>query len=155
MLALHSQDDLLWMQKAYQLARRAASQGEVPVGAVLVDANNQCLSLGWNQVILKQDPTAHAEMLAIQQAAKKTQNYRLEQTTLYTTLEPCCMCAGTIVHARIARLVFATRDFKAGAAGSLYNLLNGQGLNHAVQIDEGPLQHECATILTDFFQARR
>lgn len=143
------------MAKAYDLANRAKEQNEVPVGAVLVDANNNLLGSGWNQVIQTNDPCAHAELLAIREAAKQLNNYRLLDTTLYVTLEPCVMCAGALVHARIKRLVFATRDFKAGAAGSVYNLLQGYPLNHAVLIDEGIMQEQCAHLLSDFFKLKR
>jgi len=147
--------DILWMQEAFNLALTARDQGEVPVGAILVDENNQVVGRGWNQVLQTNDPTAHAEILALREAGALLQNYRLQNTTLYVTLEPCSMCAGALVHARINRLVFATRDFKTGAAGSTFNLLQGGVLNHQVQIDEGFLQHECAALLTDFFKARR
>jgi tRNA(adenine34) deaminase len=147
--------DVFWMQEAFNLALTAYGQGEVPVGAILVDENNQVVGRGWNQVLQTNDPTAHAEILALREAGGLLQNYRLLNTTLYVTLEPCSMCAGALVHARINRLVFATRDFKAGAAGSAFNLLQGGVLNHQVQIDEGFLQHECAALLTDFFKARR
>ena len=147
--------DSFWMREAYKLALTARDQGEVPVGAVLIDENNQLLGRGSNQVLRTHDPTAHAEIIAIREAATHLQNYRLQHTTLYVTLEPCCMCAGALVHARIKRLVFATRDMKAGAAGSVYNLLQGYPLNHSLQIDEGFLQHECAMLLADFFKDRR
>ncbi|WP_028389526.1 tRNA adenosine(34) deaminase TadA [Legionella fairfieldensis] len=147
--------DSFWMRQAYELALKAQEQGEVPVGAVLVAADNQLLGRGWNQVMQIKDPSAHAELIAIREAALRLQNYRLPDTTLYVTLEPCAMCAGTLVHARIQRLVFATRDFKAGAAGSVYNLLQGYPLNHQVQIDEGIMQKDCAELLADFFKNRR
>jgi tRNA(adenine34) deaminase len=143
--------DRFWMTQAYQLALHARSVGEVPVGAVIVDGNNQLIGQGSNTVIGNCDPCAHAEIIAIRQAGLTRNNYRLINTTLYVTLEPCVMCAGALVHARIARLVFATRDFKAGAAGSVYNLLRGYPLNHQVEIDEGILQDESAKLLTDFF----
>lgn len=147
--------DLFWMRQAYQLALQAKAQGEVPVGAVLVNASNQLVGEGFNQVIQQKDPTAHAEILALRQAALMTSNYRLNHTTLYVTLEPCCMCAGALIQARIKRLVFATRDVRAGAAGSVYNLLKGAPLNHFVQIDEGVLQAESAALLADFFMLKR
>lgn len=147
--------DLFWMEKAYLLALKAQEENEVPVGALLVSTDNLLLGQGSNAVIQKQDPTAHAEILALQEAGKKLGNYRLEETTLYVTLEPCPMCAGALVQARIKRLVFATRDFKSGAAGSVYNLLKGFPLNHQVQIDEGPLQKPCSVLLIDFFQKQR
>lgn len=141
-----------WMKQAFELALKAKEQGEVPVGALLVSPDQQLLGSGWNQVIQTNDPCAHAELLAIRAAAVKLKNYRLLNTTLYVTLEPCSMCAGALIHARIERLVFATRDFKAGAAGSVYNLLRGYPLNHQVQIDEGIMQQESADLLADFFK---
>lgn len=147
--------DLVWMKQAFELALIARDKGEIPIGAVVVDENNQLIGKGYNQVILSNDPSAHAEIVALRQAAAHVENYRLDQSTLYVTLEPCCMCAGALVHARVKRIVFATRDFKAGAAGSLFNLLQGFPLNHQVQIDEGFMQQECATLLSDFFKQRR
>ena len=147
--------DLAWMKQAFDLALMAQAQGEVPVGAVLVSEDNQLIGRGWNQVLQTNDPSAHAEIMAIREAAHYLHNYRLQNTTLYVTLEPCCMCAGALVHARIKRLVFATRDLQAGAAGSSFNLLQGYPLNHQVQIDEGPLQKESAALLADFFKDRR
>lgn len=147
--------DRAWMQYAYDLALRARDSNEVPVGAVLVDESNQLLGEGWNQVIQSHDPTAHAEMIALRKASETLQNYRLQNTTLYVTLEPCSMCAGALVQARIKRLVFAARDFKAGAAGSVCNLLQGHPFNHQVQIDEGILLQESRVLLTDFFKTRR
>ncbi|MBN9230112.1 MAG: tRNA-specific adenosine deaminase [Legionella sp. 40-6] len=148
-------NDWYWMQQAYEQASLALMHGEVPIGAVLVDHQGQLLAAAGNAVETQADPAGHAEVLVIRQAAKKMNNHRLLNTTLYVTLEPCCMCAGLIIHARIKRLVFATRDFKAGAAGSVYNLLHGFPLNHQVQIDEGIMQQECAQLLTQFFQKRR
>lgn len=147
--------DLYWMSQAYKQALLAQSEGEVPVGAVLISEENQLLGMGRNAVQKTHDPSAHAELQAIRQASLALQNHRLLNATLYVTLEPCAMCAGAIVHARIKRLVYATRDFKAGAAGSVFNLLQGYPLNHKVQIDEGIMQHECALILSEFFKLRR
>lgn len=147
--------DTDWMRYALNLAKVAAQKGEVPVGAVLISESNEVLGVGWNQVLTNHDPTAHAEIQAIREASACKNNYRLQNTTLYVTLEPCCMCAGALMHARIKRLVFGTRDVRAGAAGSAYNLLQGTAFNHHVQIDEGFLQHECALVLTDFFKMRR
>lgn len=147
--------DSFWMNEAFKLAKIAEQQGEVPVGAVLVSEDKQLLGQGWNQVLKTHDPSAHAEILAIRAASTRLKNYRLLNTTLYVTLEPCCMCAGALVHARVKRLVFATRDFKAGAAGSVFNLLHGCPLNHQVQIDEGVLQSDSALLLADFFKDRR
>ena len=143
------------MAQAWQLALKASEHGEVPVGAVLVSGDNQILGASCNQVIAQHDPTAHAEILAIREAALKLGNYRLEDCTLFATLEPCAMCAGAMVHSRIKRVVFACRDFKAGAAGSVYNLLKGYPLNHQVIIDEGIMQQECSQLLHSFFSSRR
>lgn len=147
--------DLDWMKKAYDQALKAEKSLEVPVGAVLVSADNQLLSTGFNQMIQTHDPTAHSEILAIRAATVSLQNYRLENTTLYVTLEPCAMCAGAIIHARIKRVVFATRDFKTGAAGSVLNLFNPDLSNHLVQIDEGVFHEPCTSLLVDFFKQRR
>lgn len=151
----HRETDLYWMKKAYQLAQKASAQGEVPVGAVLVDSENQCIGEGWNQPISGHDPTAHAEIIAMREAASGLENYRLPETTLYVTLEPCPMCAGAIVHARIRRVVFATPDPRTGSAGSVYNLLNSPHLNHRVDVNKGVLQHECSTLLKTFFLEKR
>jgi len=147
--------DLYWMNKAYELAQKASGQGEVPVGAVLVNSDNQCLGEGWNQPISAHDPTAHAEIIALREAASSLQNYRLPETTLYVTLEPCPMCAGAIVHARIRRVVFATSDPRTGSAGSVYNLLNSPHLNHRVDVNNGVLQQECSSLLKTFFLEKR
>ncbi len=148
-------NDYFWMAKAYQLALKARARNEVPVGAVLVAADNTLLAQGGNRVLQSNDPCAHAELIAIRKAARRLTNYRLLNTTLYVTLEPCPMCAGALVQARVKRLVFATRDFKTGAAGSVYNLLRGHPLNHQVQIDEGIMQEECAVLLAEFFKELR
>ena len=148
-------DDRYWMQQAYEQALCAEQQAEVPVGAVLVGSDNRLLGAGGNQTIQRHDPCAHAEILAIRKACQSVGNYRLPDSTLYVTLEPCVMCAGAIIQARIARVVFATRDLKAGAAGSVYNFLQGYPLNHLVQLDEGIMQQECAALLSNFFKERR
>lgn len=140
--------DLFWMTQAYNLARKAKELGEVPVGAVVVH-QDKLIGSGYNQVIRTHDPTAHAEIVALREAAATIKNYRLSNTKLYVTLEPCAMCAGALLHARVERIIFATRDFRTGAAGSVCNLLS------SVQIDEGVLQSECAYLLRDFFQNRR
>jgi tRNA(adenine34) deaminase len=145
-------NDKYWMQQAYQQALLAQSESEVPVGAVLVSKDDELLGIGRNTLENSHDPSAHAEINAIRQASQAVKNHRLLDTTLYVTLEPCVMCAGLIVHARIKRLVFATRDFKTGAAGSVFNLLQGYPLNHKVIIDEGIMQQECSHLLADFFK---
>lgn len=146
--------DQNWMQYAITLAAKAEQQGEVPVGAVLVK-DNKIIGEGWNQMISSHDPSAHAEMLAIRQAALTLGNYRLTGCTLYVTLEPCCMCAGVIVHSRIQRLVFGAGDYKTGAAGSVMNLVQHPQLNHQTDITGGVLAEECAGQLSAFFQRRR
>ena len=143
-----------WMRYALQLAQQAALQGEVPVGAVLVQDDN-ILGEGWNQPISLNDPSAHAEMLAMRAAGQAAANYRLPNTTLYVTLEPCSMCAGAMIHARIARVVFGAYDPKTGAAGSLFSVLNDPRHNHQVQISGGVLAEECAELLRTFFRERR
>jgi tRNA(adenine34) deaminase len=148
-------NDKQWMHLAYEQALLAQNKNEVPVGAVLVDRNNQLLGSGHNCILKSNDPSAHAEVIAIRESALKTNNHRLLDTTLYVTLEPCAMCAGLLVHSRVKRLVFATRDFKAGAAGSVINLLNGSSLNHSIIIDEGIMQKECSLLLSDFFKQCR
>lgn len=144
-----------WMRLACEEALQAQAEGEVPVGALILDREGRLLSRGRNQVIRNSDPCAHAEIMAIRNAAQALGNYRLDGCTLYVTLEPCAMCAGALVHARIKRLVFACRDIRAGAAGSVFNLLSGSPLNHRVQIDEGFLQADCSKLLRDFFEKRR
>lgn len=146
-------DDAFWMSQAFEQALKAQELGEVPVGAVLIDSNHRLVATGSNQTIQNHDPSAHAEIVALRRAAWAVKNHRLTDCTLFVTLEPCCMCAGALIQARLKRLVFATRDFKAGAAGSVYNLLQGYPLNHQIQIDEGVLQQESAALLSDFFRA--
>ena len=143
-----------WMSRALDLARRAEAEGEVPVGAVVV-LNNECIGEGWNRPIGAHDPTAHAEIQALRAASQASGNYRLPGATLYVTLEPCLMCAGAMVHARIAQLVFGARDPKAGAAGSVFSILQSDRLNHRVQVVEGVAAGECSALLQLFFQARR
>ena len=146
--------DEYWMRYALQLAHRARDQGEVPVGAVLVQGE-QVIGEGWNRPIGQHDPTAHAEMMALRQGGKVLENYRLLDTTLYVTLEPCIMCAGAMVHGRISRLVFGAKDEKTGAAGSLVDILGHPGMNHQVKVEHGVLASECAAMLSDFFRMRR
>lgn len=143
-----------WMRHALTLAAKAAELGEVPVGAVLVK-DEQLLAEGWNQPIVHNDPTAHAEIMAIRAGAKKLANYRLPDTTLYITIEPCSMCAGAIIHARIARVVFGASEPRAGAAGSVINLLQHEQFNHFTEVTSGVLGDECGQVLKDFFAMRR
>lgn len=142
------------MQHAILLAGKAEQQGEVPVGAVVVK-DNRIIGEGWNQMISSHDPSAHAEMLAVRQAAQFVGNYRLIDCTLYVTLEPCSMCAGMLVHSRIKRLVFGALDQKTGAAGSVMNLLQHPLLNHQTDVTGGVLAQQCAEQLSAFFQRRR
>ncbi len=142
------------MRHALGLAMRAAQAGEVPVGAVLVK-DGQLVAEGWNLPISHNDPTAHAEIQAMRAAGKALKNYRLLGTTLYATLEPCPMCAGAIVHARVARVVYATPDPRTGAAGSVYNILQSNELNHRCEVTAGVLAEESARLLRDFFRSRR
>ncbi|HRY16278.1 MAG: tRNA adenosine(34) deaminase TadA [Candidatus Competibacteraceae bacterium] len=146
--------DRAWMNRALELARDAAAAGEVPVGAVLV-RDGECLGEGWNQSIGACDPTAHAEIMAMRSAAMRIGNYRLVNSTLYVTLEPCPMCAGAMIHARIARLVFGAADPRAGAAGTVCNLLQTDFLNHRVDSMGSVLGGECGTVLREFFRTRR
>lgn len=142
------------MRHAIALAAKAEQQGEVPVGAVVVK-NGELVAEGWNQMISLNDPSAHAEMQAIRAAAVKLGNYRLPDCSLYVTLEPCSMCAGAMVHSRIARLVFGTVDAKTGAAGSVLNLVQHRQFNHQLEVVSGVLAQECAAQLSGFFQRRR
>lgn len=144
-----------YMRTALVQARLAARLQEVPVGAVLVSAEGDILAEAHNRTICNHDPSAHAEMLAIRQAAAQRQNYRLLNTTLYVTVEPCLMCMGAIIHARIQRIFFGTRDPKWGAAGSLYNLGEDRRLNHHPEIVEGLLLDECRELIQGFFRERR
>jgi tRNA(adenine34) deaminase len=147
--------DLEHMQRALELARRAGAAGEVPVGAVLVGADGSVLAEAHNQPIAEHDPSAHAELMALRLAGAAMRNYRLPGTTLYSTLEPCVMCAGALVHARIARLVFAAADPRVGAAGSVFQLLQDARLNHRVEIHAGLCAEQSADLLRSFFAARR
>lgn len=147
-------NDEKWMQRALELARHAESLGEVPVGAVLV-LNNECLAEGWNQPISSHDPSAHAEIIAIRSAGERIKNYRLVDSTLYVTLEPCVMCAGAIVHARIGRVVIGAEDPKTGAAGSVFQILQSNSLNHQCEVSRDVMQTECTGLLQEFFRQRR
>ena len=142
------------MSRALELAQRAADAGEVPVGAVLV-RGDEVIGEGWNQPIGARDPTAHAEVLALRAAAARVDNYRLVDSTLYATLEPCPMCAGALVHARVARVVFGAVDPRAGAAGTVFDLLRSAALNHRAEVVGGVLAEECAALLRSFFRVRR
>lgn len=146
--------DERWMEYALTLAQTAGQRGEVPVGAVLV-RDSEALGEGFNSPISLADPTAHAEVVAIRQAARRKANYRLPGSTLYVTLEPCPMCAGAILHARIDRVVFGAFDEKSGAAGSVIDLLATRLFNHHCRVAGGVLREQCARLLSDFFASRR
>jgi tRNA(adenine34) deaminase len=152
--------DIAYMRLAIDQAHAAEAAGEVPVGAIIVGPTGEVLATGNNRVLRDSDPTAHAEIVALRAAGRALANYRLLTTeglgcTLYVTLEPCAMCAGAILHARIARLVYAAADPKAGACGSVLSVMNHPALNHRVEVTAGVLADECGTLLTSFFRARR
>lgn len=142
------------MSRALELAHHAESEGEVPVGAVVVK-DNRIIGEGWNSPIALHDPSAHAEIRALRAAAGSERNYRLPGSTLYVTLEPCPMCAGAIVHARVERVVFAATDPRSGAAGSRFQLLNGTALNHQCIVEPGVMADESSDLLKRFFRMRR
>jgi tRNA(adenine34) deaminase len=146
--------DERWMAEALLLAREAGEGGEVPVGAVVV-LNGEPIGSGANGPIAANDPTAHAEIVALRAAAQRIGNYRLEGAVLYCTLEPCVMCAGALVHARIARVVFGARDLRFGGVRSKFRLADSDILNHRVQVTEGVMGAECAALLQEFFEGRR
>ena len=149
-----SHADLEFMRAALELARKAASGDEVPVGAVVV-AGQRVVGCGQNRTIVDRDPTAHAEVVALRAAALELGNHRLNDATLYVTLEPCAMCVGAMLHARIARLVFGAYDEKAGAAGSVLDLCGGRQLNHRVEVNGGLLREEGGALLSAFFEDKR
>jgi tRNA(adenine34) deaminase len=148
------QQDAKFMQQALELAKYAEKNGEVPVGAVIT-LNDEIIATGWNQPISGNDPTAHAEIIAMRDAAKKLGNYRLLDTTLYVTLEPCAMCMGALIHARVKRLVFGAYDPRAGAVTSVLQIPDAKELNHHIVWQGGVLAEECGELLSKFFQARR
>lgn len=148
------ESDLSWMRHALELAKRAADEGEVPVGAVLV-RNSEVLGEGWNRPLSTADPTAHAEVQAVRKACININNYRILNSILYVTLEPCLMCAGALVHARVGRVVYGAADTKSGALGTVVNVSDMPGLNHRYDVTGGVLADQCAALLQDFFRARR
>jgi tRNA(adenine34) deaminase len=154
-----SQLDLGLMQLAIAEARAAEAAGEVPIGAIIVSPDGEIIGRGNNRVLRDHDPTAHAEIVALRAAGRALENYRILTPeggcTLYATLEPCAMCAGAILHARIARLVYAAPDPKAGACGSVLSVMNHPQLNHRVEVTSGILAEDCGTLLQNFFRARR
>lgn len=143
-----------WMWNALEQAKKAAAVDEVPVGAVLVK-DNQLIAEGWNHPIQLHDPSAHAEMIALRQAGIILNNYRLLDTTLYVTLEPCVMCVGAMIHARVGRVVFGAYDAKTGAAGSMFDLLQSAKHNHKIEVTGGVLEAQCREVLQEFFKHKR
>ena len=152
--SLVAEGDVKFMQRALELAHRAEQEGEVPVGALVV-LEGQVIGEGWNHPIGAADPSAHAEIIALRAAAARLDNYRLTGTTLYVTLEPCPMCAGAIVLARVARVVFGATDPLAGAGGTVFDLLRSPKLNHRTEVQGGVLAEECSRLLKGFFQSKR
>jgi len=147
--------DEAFMTRALELARRAEADGEVPVGAVVV-LDGRIVGEGWNRPIAEHDPTAHAEIQALRDAGRRCANYRLPGSTLYVTLEPCAMCAGAVVHARVDRVVYGAADPKSGAAGSVFDLLPSENrFNHHTRVEGGVLAEDCAELLRNFFRQRR
>ena len=153
-MGINPEQDEAWMRYAFRLAQRAEQQGEVPVGAIVVK-DNRCIAEGWNSVITHHDPSAHAEIVALRAAGLALENYRINDTTLYVTLEPCVMCMGALAHGRVKRLVFGAYDPKRGAVCNALSLSDASFLNHRVDWTGGVLEEACAGLLKDFFRARR
>lgn len=143
------------MQTALQAAVEAENSGEIPIGACLIDKNGELLATAGNRTITDNDPTAHAEILILREAAKKIGNYRLTDATVYTTIEPCAMCAGALVNARIKRLVFGAHDIRFGAVESVFRLCDSSSLNHRIEIISGVLAVDCKKLMQDFFRRKR
>lgn len=153
---IFAEDDIRWMRHALALAARAERDfDEIPVGAVLVDAEGRMIGEGWNRNISDHDPSAHAEIVAMREAGRVLGNHRLVGCTLYVTLEPCAMCAMAVVHARLARVVFAATDPKTGAAGSVFDLIADPRHNHRVDVAGGVLADEASVMLTNYFRRKR
>lgn len=149
------EQDEFWMRKAIAAAIEAGNSGEIPIGACLIDKNGELVAVAGNRTITDSDPTAHAEILVLRQAGAEIGNYRLTETTLYTTIEPCAMCAGALVNARIERLVFGAHDIRFGAVESVFQLCDNSSLNHQIQITSGVLAEDCRQLMRDFFRAKR
>ena len=143
-----------WMQHALELAKKAEAAGEVPVGAVIV-LNGELIAEGWNRPISASDPSAHAEIIALRAAGQKLENYRLLYTELYVTLEPCPMCVGAMLHARVSRVIYAASDPKTGALGGAYDLLNSVNHNHSFEVTKGVMEEQSREMLQRFFRGRR
>ncbi len=147
--------DEFWMQKALEAAEIAGDSGEIPIGACLIDASGEILALAGNRTITDSDPTAHAEILILREAARKIGNYRLTDGCVYTTIEPCVMCAGALVNARVKRLVFGAHDERFGAVESVFRLCDTSSLNHRIEIKSGVLADKCKKLMQDFFRQKR
>jgi tRNA(adenine34) deaminase len=147
--------DEFWMRKAIEAAKQAQELNEIPIGACLINKEGEFLAAAGNRTIMDSDPTAHAEILVLREAARKIGNYRLTETALYTTIEPCAMCAGALVNARIERLIFGARDERFGAVESVFQLCNTSSLNHQIKISSGVLADDCRKLMQDFFRAKR
>lgn len=153
-MAMSTQDED-WMWRAIGLAREAEKRGEVPIGAVIVDADGKMLTAASNRTIMDSDPTAHAEIIALRVAGQRTGNYRLTGATVYSTIEPCVMCAGALVNARIKRLVFGAHDERFGAVETHFHVCDSPDLNHRIEITTGVLAENCRRLMQDFFKVRR
>ncbi len=149
------ESDEFWMRQALAAAERAGSIDEVPIGACLVDEGGELMAAGGNQTISLCDPTAHAEILVLREAARKIGNYRLTGATVYTTIEPCAMCAGALVNARVSRLVFGAEDLRFGGVVTVFNICDNSSLNHRIEIRSGVLEEECRALMQSFFRRKR
>ncbi len=150
-----TEQDEFWMREAIKAAKTAGKLDEVPIGACLVDAEGNLLATAGNRTIIDSDPTAHAEILVLREAAAKINNYRLVETTVYTTIEPCAMCAGALVNARVKRLVYGAKDERFGAVETVFNICDNELLNHRIEIVAGVLADECRALVQDFFRKKR
>ena len=155
MLEEITENNEFWMRRAIEAAHEAEILNEVPIGACLIDKNGELLAVAGNRTRIDCDPTAHAEIIILREAAKKIGNYRLTETTIYTTIEPCAMCAGALIQARIARLVFGATDERFGAVETHFRICDSSSLNHRMEITSGVLADECRTLMQNFFRARR
>ena len=151
---MSTETDIRWMERALELAHKAEAVGEVPVGAILVK-DNQLIAEGWNQPITSNDATSHAEIMAMREAGKKLNNYRLVDTVMYVTLEPCSMCVGAMIHARVGKVIFGAAEPRTGALGGAFNLLEANEHNHLFDFESGVLAEESRVLLQRFFQSRR
>ena len=149
------EQDRFWMRKAIEAAESARDLDEVPIGACLIGDNDEILAIASNRTITASDPTAHAEILVLREAASKIGNYRLTETTLYTTIEPCAMCAGALINARVKRLVFGAHDIRFGAVESVFRICDSGSLNHQIEITSGVLAEDCRKLMQNFFRSKR